>query len=622
MCGLAGFIGQQDLALLESMSHSMEHRGPDDSGIYVGKEINLAFRRMSVIDLSHGNQPIHSENKRIVGMVNGEIYNFKEIRQELVNSGCVFSSNSDSEVVIQGYQYWGTAVFSKLRGMFAIALWDIDQEKLLLARDPIGKKPIHYFIDKDKAIFASEIKTLVISAKTKLELDTDSMTEYFTLESIGNTKSIYKNVYKVQAGYYVTIDKNFKIENNKFWFPKLELSNIPKNDLINEIDKKINSAVDKRLVADVPIGLFLSGGIDSATVMANVAKLGRRDIKVFTAKFSDKSYDESQEARNIANYFGFETVPIQITNIDADRSLDEVIDCVDEPLSDPAIIPQLSLSRAAKEHVDVVLTGDGGDELFLGYPNFKAHHLYKKYSLFWKFSPLIKTLLGNIPSRGNYFDLGFKTQRFNRGIGEDNFWIRDSQWRGAFTSRSLAKLLKSVSEANVKELLLSRINNEIKSIGQLNTVSQEISYGYLSTFLRDNVLVKVDRATMKYGLEARSPLLDQDLFEFVNQIPDDLRMSNLGSKWLAKSVLRKHLPENLIAKRKHGFGVPVGKWLNEDLKVQLLDFMNPTFLNNQGIFDSTLINRMQLDHQGGRYDYRRELWSFLVFQRWYSKWMV
>jgi asparagine synthase (glutamine-hydrolysing) len=622
MCGLAGFIGQQDLALLESMSHSMEHRGPDDSGIYVGKEINLAFRRMSVIDLSYGNQPIHSENKRIVGMVNGEIYNFKEIRQELVNSGCVFSSNSDSEVVIQGYQYWGTAVFSKLRGMFAIALWDIDQEKLLLARDPIGKKPIHYFIDKDKAIFASEIKTLVISAKTKLELDTDSMMEYFTLESIGNTKSIYKNVYKVQAGYYVTIDKNFKIENNKFWFPKLELSNIPKNDLINEIDKKINSAVDKRLVADVPIGLFLSGGIDSATVMANVAKLGRRDIKVFTAKFSDKSYDESQEARNIANYFGFEIVPIQITNIDADRSLDEVIDCVDEPLSDPAIIPQLSLSRAAKEHVDVVLTGDGGDELFLGYPNFKAHHLYKKYSFFWKFSPLIKTLLGNIPSRGNYFDLGFKTQRFNRGIGEDNFWIRDSQWRGAFTSRSLAKLLKSVSEANVKELLLSRINNEIKSIGQLNTVSQEISYGYLSTFLRDNVLVKVDRATMKYGLEARSPLLDQDLFEFVNQIPDDLRMSNLGSKWLAKSVLRKHLPENLIAKRKHGFGVPVGKWLNEDLKVQLLDFMNPTFLNNQGIFDSTLINRMQLDHQGGRYDYRRELWSFLVFQRWYSKWMV
>jgi asparagine synthase (glutamine-hydrolysing) len=622
MCGLAGFIGQQDSDLLESMSHSLEHRGPDDSGIYVGKEINLAFRRMSVIDLSHGNQPIHSENKRIVGMVNGEIYNFKEIRQELVNSGCKFTSNSDSEVVIQGYQYWGTDVFSKLRGMFAIALWDIDQEKLLLARDPIGKKPIHYFIDKDKAIFASEIKTLAISAKTKLELDADSIMEYFTLESIGNAKSIYKNVYKVQAGHYVTIDKNFKIENHKFWFPKLELSNLPKNDLINEIDKKINSAVDKRLVADVPIGLFLSGGIDSATVMANVAKLGRRDVKVFTAKFSDKSYDESQEARNIANYFGFETVPIQITNIDAGKSLDEVIDCIDEPLSDPAIIPQLSLSRAAKEHVDVVLTGDGGDELFLGYPNFKAHYLYKKYSFLWKFSPLLKTLLGNIPSRGNYFDLGFKTQRFNRGIGEDNFWIRDSQWRGAFTSQSLAKLLKSGSEANARELLLSRINNELNGVGRLNSVSQEISYGYLSTFLRDNVLVKVDRATMKYGLEARSPLLDQDLFEFVNQIPDDFRMSNLGSKWLAKSVLRKHLPENLIAKRKHGFGVPVGKWLSADLKVQLLDFMNPTFLNNQGIFDSTLINRMQRDHLGGRYDYRRELWSFLVFQRWYSKWMV
>ena len=622
MCGLAGFIGQQDSDLLESMSHSLEHRGPDDSGTYVGKDINLAFRRMSVIDLSHGNQPIHSENKKIVGMVNGEIYNFKELRQELVNSGCKFASNSDSEVVIQGYQYWGTAVFSKLRGMFAIAMWDIDQEKLLLARDPIGKKPIHYFIDKDKAVFASEIKTLVLSTKRKLELDTESIIEYFTLESIGNAKSIYKNVYKVKAGHYVTIDKHFKVESHKFWFPKLEISNLSKNDFGDEMDKKINNAVNKRLVADVPIGLFLSGGVDSATVMANVAKLGRRDIKVFTAKFSDMSYDESREARNIANFFGFETVPIQITNNDASKSLDEVIDCIDEPLSDPAIIPQLSLSRLAKEHVDVVLTGDGGDELFLGYQNFKAHQLYKKYSFVWRFSTLIKPLLGNIPSKGNYFDLGFKTQRFSRGLGEENFWIRDSQWRGAFTSQSLAKLLKSVGESSVRELVLSRINNDINSIGHLNSVSQEISYGYLSTFLRDNVLVKVDRATMKYGLEARSPLLDQDLFEFVNQIPDDLRMSNLGSKWLVKSVLRRHLPENLIAKRKHGFGVPVGKWLNADLKVQLLDFMNPTLLNNQGIFDSALINRIQRDHQSGRYDYRRELWSFLVFQRWYSKWMV
>jgi asparagine synthase (glutamine-hydrolysing) len=622
MCGLAGFIGQQDAGLLESMSLSLEHRGPDDSGIFVGKEINFAFRRMSVIDLSHGHQPIYSENKKIVGMVNGEIYNFKELRQDLVNAGCKFSSNSDSEVVIQGYQYWGTEVFSKLRGMFAVALWDIDKEKLILARDSIGKKPIHYYIDIDKAIFASEIKTLAIAAKRKLELDTDSITEYFTLESIGNDKSIYKNVYKVQAGHYVTIDKNLVVEKHRFWFPKLELSQLPKTEVIDEIDRKINSAVEKRLVADVPIGLFLSGGIDSATVMANVAKLGRKDVKVFTAKFSDRSYDESSEARRIANYYGFETVPIQITNNSASNALDEVIDCIDEPLSDPAIIPQLSLSRIAKDHVDVVLTGDGGDELFLGYPNFKAHDLYKKYSFLWKFSPLLKILLRNIPSKGNYFDFGFKTQRFSRGLGEDDFWVRDSQWRGAFTNQNLAALLKTTSDSDVRELLLSRINNELNNIGSFKSESQEISYGYLTTFLRDNVLVKVDRATMKYGLEARSPLLDEDLFEFINQIPDGLRMSSLGSKWMLKSVLRKHLPENFIAKRKHGFGVPVGKWLNDDLKVQLLDFMNPTFLNNQGIFDSKLINQMQLDHQSGRYDYRRELWSFLIFQRWFSKWMA
>jgi asparagine synthase (glutamine-hydrolysing) len=621
MCGIAGFLGQRDTDLLTTMSHTLVHRGPDDSGIYEDGFINLAFRRMSVLDIDKGNQPIVSNNKKIIGMVNGEIYNFKELRHELKNLGINFNSNSDSEVVIQGYQIWGSGIFNKLRGMFAIALWDAEIKKLILARDPIGKKPLHYFIDLDTAFFSSEIKTIHLASKKKLSLNPESVVEYFSFESIGNDRTIYKDVLKVQAGHFLTIDVNLNVEKFKYFHPNLILNNGTKEQFMTEVEIQLTEAVEKRLVADVPIGVFLSGGIDSAMVMSKIAQLGRKDVKVFTANFDDKSYDESQQAQGIAQFFGFNSIPLKIASHNAIAALDSVIDCIDEPLSDHALIPQLSLSKLAKEQVDVVLTGDGGDELFLGYQNFRAHRILGKFKFISRFLNLAKPILGNIPSSGNYFDNGFKAQRLSRGLGENDFWLRDFQWKGAFTDSDLNKLLCINNISFVRDLLKQRINTEREILGMFNSKSQEISYGYMSTYLRDNVLVKVDRATMKYGLEARSPFLDIDLFEYINQIPDNLRMFNLGSKWILKDILRKSLPENLIARRKHGFGVPVGKWLNSELKEQLLDFMNPTFLSNQGIFEPTLINRMQADHEKGRYDYRKELWSFLIFQRWYKKWM-
>ena len=621
MCGIAGFIGKPDQLLLEAMSESLRHRGPDDEGKYTLQEVNFAFRRMSVLDLSNGNQPLKSENQKIVGMVNGEIYNYKNLRSELISLGVKFTTNSDSEVVIQGYQTWGSDVFKKLRGMFAIALWDDDAKKLILARDPIGKKPLHYLIDSNKAFFSSEIKTIYIANKKKLSLNPESIIEYFSFESIGNDRTIFNNILKVQAGHYITIDTNLKVEKFKYFYPNLTLLSGNKEQFTIEVERRLTEAVEKRLVADVPIGVFLSGGIDSAMVMSKIAQLGRKDVKVFTANFDYKTYDESRQAQDIAQFFGFESISLKIASHNALAALDSVIDCIDEPLSDHAIIPQLSLSKLAKEQVDVVLTGDGGDELFLGYQNFKAHQILGKFHFASKLLNLAKPILRNIPSSGNYFDTGFKAQRISRGLAEKNFWLRDFQWKGAFTDSDLKNLLELNNISSVTGLLEQRINFELESLGKLNSKSQEISYGYMSTYLRDNILVKVDRATMKYGLEARSPFLDIDLFEYINQIPDNLRMLNLGSKWMLKDILRKSLPANLIAKRKHGFGVPVGKWLNSDFKEQLLDFMNPTFLRNQGIFEPTLVNRMQADHARGRYDYRKELWSFLIFQRWYKKWM-
>lgn len=621
MCGIAGFLGQPNRELLKKLSQTLIHRGPDDSGEYEDGFISLAFRRMSVLDLDQGNQPIFSNDSQLVGIVNGEIYNYRELRSQLIQLGHKFKSNSDSEVVIHGYRQWGTNIFSRLRGMFAVALWDSNNENLILARDPIGKKPLHFFQDKNSFIFSSEIKTIAEVHKNILKINTDSMIEYFSLESVGNTGTIYSNIYKVEAGHFLVVDKNHNITKSSFWKPNLEIMSINKNNLVDQVDLKIGDSVKKRLIADVPIGLFLSGGIDSATILAKISELGRKDVKIFTAKFDDDSYDESAAAKSIANSFGYQTIELPIVNRKAQESLDSVIECIDEPLADPAIIPQLILSKYAKEHVDVVLTGDGGDELFLGYPNFIAHNYVELMKVFKPFFSTTKFILNQIPSRGNYFDLGFKAQRISRGLNEKDYWFRDFEWRGAFTRRNLPKLIKSIEIAHVDSLLQKRIFSELESLGSIQSKSQQISYGYLATYLRDNVLVKVDRATMRYGLEARSPLLDVDLFEFVNRIPDNHRLSRIGSKNILKNVLRKYLPDHLIAKNKHGLGVPVAKWLNSELKDQLLDFMNPTYLNNQGLFDHVLINQMQRQHLSGRYDYRKELWSFLIFQRWYAKWM-
>ena len=619
MCGISGFLGKGNQSILEAMADSMKHRGPDDEGFYIHDQVGLAFRRMSVIDVNGGHQPIISKCSNSICMVNGEIYNFKKLREELVELGHIFYTDSDSEVVIHGYEQWDTNIFSKLDGMFAIAIWDVIKKKLILARDPLGKKPLHYYQKDNNFYFASEIKTILRVISHKLDIDKESIFEYFAFDSVGSEKTIYENVYKVNNGTYIEIEHNLNIEKNQYWMPNFLVNKVSYKDSLKSIDLALNLAVEKRLESDVPLGIFLSSGIDSALVAALVAKKSEKKIETYTFGFSETSFDESNRAKEISNYLGLKNNLIKFDELKPDYCLDLIVEHLDEPLNDPAYIPQYLMSKEAKKHIDVVLTGDGGDELFLGYQHFKPNLMMERLKNLKLNSKIFSSMLSKIPSSDGYFDTGFKAQRLSRGFNADNFWHRDLYFRGAFNPDEIKNLFKDVQISSALTYWSIRLATELSRIGHNLNFYQKLTYLYAMTYLRDTVLVKVDRATMRNGLEARSPYLDKNLFEVVNSIDPKFRSRNIGSKKILKDISLSYLPKRLLANKKHGFGVPVSKWLKNELKSQLLHYSEKNYLRNQGIFEPEFIEKMVLKHLSGRYDYRKELWGFLIFQRWFEK---
>ena len=619
MCGIAGYIGKGDLNLLKKMAETQSHRGPDDEGFSHGKNYGFAFRRMSVIDVMNGHQPIKSNCSDYICVVNGEIYNFKELRNELLELGHNFKSNSDSEVVLHGYEQWSNEVFRKLDGMFALAIWSSSKNKLILARDPFGKKPLHYLKNNNGFYFSSEVNPLKSVENKRLDLNKTSIFEYFQFDSVGDNLTIYEKIFKVRSGSYVVVDSDFNFEEYQYWYPKFRNKFFDVKESVEAINESLVRAVKKRLASDVPIGMFLSGGLDSSVIAAVLAKYSDKTFETFTFGFEDKSYDESVFAQKISNYLGLKNNLIKLKSLDAEKSIDLMADNLDEPLNDPAFIPQYLMSFEAKKQIDVVLTGDGGDELFFGYQHFLPNLILNKY----KFSDLAlksaQFVLKNIRSRDQYFDIGFKSQRLARGLLVKDFWERDLSFRGAFDPKEINNYLELNYKNDSFNILLMKINSENLRINTQLSFYQKLNFIYSLTYLRDTVLVKVDRATMRHGLEARSPYMDIELFEYVNSISDKLRSKRIGEKYILKKVADLYLPRELTQNRKHGFGVPVSKWLKNDLKKQLLHYTSAKFLNKQGIFISKNVESLVQKHLSGLYDYRKELWGILLFQRWYEK---
>ena len=619
MCGIAGFTGGGNRSDLENMIAAIKHRGPDDEGIFLVGDVGLAHARLSVIDLSErGHQPMFNEDKTIGIVFNGEIYNFKELKNELIKLGYKFKSDTDTEVIIYLYEEFGESCFERLNGMFAIGLYDFRLGKLILARDKMGKKPLYWAIFGGTLMFASELRAIMEHRIFKKELNLDALNKYLTYEYVPTPHSIFKNVYKLEPANYL-VYQNKEIKKIKFWEIEFNNSDISFDEAITQLDKKINESVKLRMVSDVPFGVFLSGGLDSSTIAYYAQKNSSRKIKTFSVNFEEKSFDESKYAQKVSDILGTEHYDQLLTTKNLIETL-STIDLIDEPIGDASIIPTYLLSKHARNYVTVALGGDGGDELFAGYPTFQADVLAGIYE---KIPTLIKKIflekiIHKIPETDNNFSLGFRLKTFVKGLGGDKNY-RHHRWLGSFTAEEKEKLFKREiwNEIDAKKDF-EEIDYYLKNIKAEDHRNKTLGL-YMRTYLMDEVLVKVDRASMKNSLEIRSPFLDPNLVELANSLPFSFKLKGFTTKYILKKLMEDKLPGSIVYRKKKGFGIPLSRWLRNELKEFCDGLLSEEKIKNQGLFNYDYIARLKQEHFDENKNNRKKLWTLMAFMIWYER---
>ncbi|MFA4818127.1 MAG: asparagine synthase (glutamine-hydrolyzing) [Parcubacteria group bacterium] len=633
MCGIVGYFGQGDKNVLEKMTRTLVHRGPDDEGFYNSGRVGLGQRRLSIIDLSPaGHQPMANEEKTVWLAFNGEIYNFKDLKNSLKDKH-LFASQSDTEVILHLYEELGQEVFSKLEGMFAIALYDERIDKLFLARDRMGKKPLYYGRFGETLVFGSELKALMPHPLFKKELDLCALNKYLLYEYVPTPHSIFKNVFKLEPATYLTFDGREAVK-KKFWnieFNRFHVSarlsggqgfGFQVADTIKELGKRLDKAVKDRLISDVPLGVFLSGGIDSSTIAYYAQKNSNQKIKTFSIGFKEQSFNEAHYARRVAEHLGTEHYEKILNAKDSLDLVPRIAEMLDEPLADASIIPTFLLSQFTRERVTVALGGDGGDELFCGYDTFIAHRLadiYEKLPLFLRKS-LIERVALNLPTSFKNFSFDFKAKKFISGFyGAKEY--RNQRWLGAFDRPERAELfIGDVWRELEKENEFAEIDSYGREAGT-GDYYQQLIYQYLRTYMMDDILVKVDRASMFNSLEVRAPFLDTTVVDFANSLPLNLKLRGLTTKFILKKLMEDKLPKEIVQRKKKGFGVPLAEWLADDLEPLITELFSEKKINEQGLFNYQYINKLLDDHFSRRTDNRKLIWTLAVFQMWQEKWL-
>ena len=620
MCGIAGFMGKGDEAMLRSMIQEIQYRGPDDTGVFLGEGVGLAHVRLSILDLSSmGHQPMWNEAKTLAIVFNGEIYNFQELKKELSKKGRKFQSKTDTEVILHLYEVYGEECFSKLNGMFAVALYDAREKKLLLARDRAGEKPLYWGVFQGTLVFGSEIKALLKHPLVTQEIDPESFFHYLALEYVPTPKSIFRGIEKLSPATFL-IYQNNNVQEQRFWSPHFTESSANEKENIIALDDALHKSVSSRLVADVPVGIFLSGGIDSSAIAYYAQKNSSQKIKTFSIGFEEKSFDESVFAEDVARHLDTDHHQLRITSQDALQVIPEIAASLDEPLADASIIPTFLLSRFTRERVKVALGGDGGDELFGGYPTFTAEKFVEIYStLPISVRKTLEKFTFLLPASEKNFGLTFKLNKFFEGATHSVF-RRHLVWLGSFAPKELSKLLSeerrndlsstsfspyAKGEAHFEEPFLSHLSLENK-----------IFWGYFRTYLMDNVLVKVDRASMKHALEVRSPFLDHSLVEKVFQMPVHMKTRGFQTKYILKKLMEDKLPEHIIHRKKKGFGIPLARWLKYELRGYCEELLSKENVEKGGFFNSAYVECLKEEHFTGKKDHRKKLWTLLSFEAW------
>ena len=629
---MCGFVGIADLAerradhaeIGRAMRDALAHRGPDEAGERRDGPVWLGSRRLSIIDVAEGHMPMGNEDGTVWAVYNGEIYNFAGLRDELERAGHRFRTHCDTEVLVHAYEEWGPACVERFNGMFAFAVHDVPARRLFLARDRMGEKPLHYVWDGRLFLFASEIKALLRHPDVSRAIDPLAVSKYLTFEYVPAPHSIFAAVRKLEPGRWLLLDlAERRLEEHQYWeLPLIDdaLNYQREEDSADELRERLSEAVRIRLVSDVPIGVFLSGGIDSSSVAALAARHHAGPLEAFTVGFSDPSFDETPWAEMAARAAGVEH---HIERCDLDAVLPEIPDILgtlDEPLGDASYVPTFLLARFARRRLTVALGGDGGDDILAGYPTFSALKLVRYYAIFpLEVRLLINRLAARLPVSLANISFDFKIKQLLRGTGvaaEVMFLL----WMGSFTETEKRTLLTAgvrgrIGNANAFEDVLEHIKRS-----NLRNDLERVLYLCAKMYLQDDILVKVDRASMANSLEVRSPFLDHTLVEFVSRLPMRVKLRRLTTKSLLKRAVGDLLPRPLVRRPKKGFGMPVGRWINGGLGPLVDAALAPERLRREGIFDPAFVSALLAEHRAGARDNRKLLWTLFAFQTWHERW--
>ncbi len=628
MCGICGVARPSSAetepitsSLLTAMCRTIIHRGPDDEGIYLGGEAGLGARRLSIIDLAGGHQPLSNEDGSIWVAHNGEIYNFPELREELAAKGHRFKTRSDTETIVHSYEEWGEEFVHRLRGMFAFAVWEEKERRLLLVRDRLGVKPLYYTLLDDRTlVFGSELKAILVHPRVRRVLDPRALDFFLTLEYIPAPLSIFKNIHKLPAGSML-VYKEGRVEVKKYWDvePAAEKAEPRKEDLPSIMDRLyslLKESVKLRLVSDVPLGAFLSGGIDSSTIVGLMRELGASPLKTFSIGFEEDSYNELSYARRVADRFATEHEEFVIQPRVLELT-EKLIRHLDEPFGDFSIFPTYLVSQLARSRVKVILSGDGGDEVFGGYEHYQAQKIAARWPVRTLGRPLAALLNRFPPSRKKKGSWN-KLQRFLQGL-ESRPENRHLRWMIFLSRQDKGRLYSPDLErqlGGIDEIFATPPFREIFArLPAFDPVTGEL-YLDLKTYLADDIMVKVDRMSMAPSLEAREPLLDHKLIEFVFSLPGSLKLRGLQTKWIFKKTMERLLPRESLYRPKEGFSIPIKHWLRRELRDLLLDTLSERRIKEAGLFDFVSIRRMIDAHLDGRKNFSHQLWALLVFEIW------
>jgi len=610
-------VGQQRLDgafnLVHRMCEVIRHRGPDDEGIHVAPGVGLGMRRLSIIDLAGGRQPIHNETRTIWVVFNGEIYNYRELREELESCGHQFYTSSDTESIVHAYEQWGDDAFRRLRGMFGIALWDGPNRTLLLARDRAGQKPLHYVERGGRLFFGSEIKSLIAAGAVEPRLDLAALDHYLAFLYTPRDASIFENVRKLPPGHFLKW-KDGRADVHRYWQVSAEESfRGSEEEAVEGLTRVLQDAVASHMVSDVPLGAFLSGGVDSSAVVGMMSRVSSRPVKTFSIGFDDPEFDELEHARTVARHFGTDHHEF-VVKPDGLAILGDLISHFDEPFADSSAIPTWYVSEIARKHVTVVLSGDGGDELFGGYDRYIPHPRVRQFDAVG-----VPGLRSAAALAWPLLPHGTRGKNFLRHVAKDaagryldSMTLFQPDERAALYSDGATGALRNATER--------RLAGHFDRFTGLPHDSRMMRFDF-ETYLPEDVLVKVDRMSMAHSIESRVPLLDNEVIDFAATLPARFKIRDGRRKHVLKRAVEPLLPAGILNRRKQGFGIPLGNWFRGGLTGLFSDVLDAPRTRQRGYFEPAFVNRLLREHLTGQRDHTLRLWQLLVFELWHRQYL-